>query len=89
MYSFPNLEPVCSMSGSHCCFLTCILVLQEAVGGLVLLPFKNFPQFAVIHTGKDFSVINEGDIDVFLEFPCITHNPMDVVSLISGSSAFS
>ena len=25
MYSFPNLEPVhCSMSGSNCCFLTCI-----------------------------------------------------------------
>ena len=32
MYSFPNLEPVhCSMSGSNCCFLTCIQVSQEAV----------------------------------------------------------
>ena len=30
-YSFPNLEPVhCSMSGSNCCFLTCIQVSQEA-----------------------------------------------------------
>ena len=29
--SFPNLEPVrCFMSGSNCCFLTCILVSQEA-----------------------------------------------------------
>ena len=29
-YSFPNLEPVhCSMSGSNCCFLTCIQVSQE------------------------------------------------------------
>ena len=31
-------------------------------------PFKNFPQFVVIHTAKGFS--NEAEIDVFLEFPC-------------------
>ena len=31
MYSFPNFEPVrCSISGSNCCFLTCIQVSQEA-----------------------------------------------------------
>ena len=31
MYSFPNLEPVCcSMSGSNCCFLTCLQIPQEA-----------------------------------------------------------
>ena len=31
MYSFPNFEPVhCSMSGSNCCFLTCIRISQEA-----------------------------------------------------------
>ena len=24
MYSFPNFELLCSMSGSNCCFLTCI-----------------------------------------------------------------
>ena len=29
-YSFSCLEPVCSMSSSHCCFLTCIQVSQEA-----------------------------------------------------------
>ena len=29
-YSFPDLEPVCcSMSGSNCCFLTCIQVSQK------------------------------------------------------------
>ena len=29
--SFPNMEPVCcSMSGSNCCFLTCIQIAQEA-----------------------------------------------------------
>ena len=31
MYSCPTLEPVhCSMSGSNCCFLTCIQISQEA-----------------------------------------------------------
>ena len=31
MYSFSYLEPVCcSMSGSNCCFLTCIQISQEA-----------------------------------------------------------
>ena len=29
--------------------------------------FKNFPQFVVIHTDKGFSVVNEEEIDVFLE----------------------
>ena len=37
MYSFPDLQPVCSMSSSNCCFLTCIQVSQEAgkLGGWV------------------------------------------------------
>ena len=49
--------------------------------------FKNFPQFVVIHTVKDFSVINEAE--VFLEFPCFFHDPMNAGNLISGFSAFS
>ena len=56
MYSFPNLEPVhCFMSGSNCCFLTCIQIYQET--GKVVWYFhllKNYPQFVVIHTVKDF-----------------------------------
>ena len=30
--------------------------------------FKNFPQFAVIHTVKGFSIVNEAEVYVFLEF---------------------
>ena len=30
--------------------------------------FQNFPQFVVIHTVKDFSVVSEAKVDVFLEF---------------------
>ena len=29
--------------------------------------FKNFLQFVVIHTVKGFSVVNEAEVDVFLE----------------------
>ena len=31
---------------------------------------KNFPQFVVIHTVKDFGVVNEAEIDVFLKLSC-------------------
>ena len=51
--------------------------------------FKNFPQFVVIHTIKDFSVVNEAEVDVFQKFSCFFYDPMDVGNLISGSSAFS
>ena len=50
---------------------------------------KNFPQFVVIHIVKGFSVINEAELDVFLEFSCFFYDPIDVGNLISGSSAFS
>ena len=78
------------MSGYNCCFLTCIQVSQEA-GKVVWCSFvfKNFPQFAVIHKVKGFSVVNEAEVDVFLEFPCFFYDPKDVGNLISGSSAFS
>ena len=37
---------------------------------------------------KGFSVVNETDF-FFLEFPCLAFDPVDVDSLISGSSSFS
>ena len=30
-------------------------------------PFKNFPQFVVIHTVKGFEIANKAEIDVFLD----------------------
>ena len=91
MYSSPNFESLCcSMSGSRCCFLTCIQVSQEA-GQVVWYShlLKNFPEFVVIHTVKGFSVGSEAEVDVFLEPSCFLDDPTDVCSLISGSSAFS
>jgi len=46
-------------------------------------------QFVVIHTVKGFSVVNEAEVDVFLESSCFFYDPMDVGNLISDSSAFS
>ena len=43
---------------------------------------KNFPQFVVIHIVKDFRVVNETEVDVFLEFSCFPYDPMDIVNLI-------
>ena len=51
--------------------------------------FKNFPQFVVICTVKGFSIVNEAEVDVFLEFPCFFYDPVDVGNLIFGCSAFS
>ena len=50
---------------------------------------KNFPQFVVIYTLKDFGIVNKAEIDVFLELSCFSDDPTDVGNLISGSSAFS
>ena len=51
--------------------------------------FLNFVLFFVIDTVIVFSVVNEADVDVFLEFPCFFYDPADVGNLISGSSDFS
>ena len=50
---------------------------------------KKFPQFVVIHIVKDISIVNEAEVDVFLEFSCFFCDLTDVGSLISGSSAYS
>ena len=89
------------MSSSNCCFLTCIQISQEA-GKVVWYShlFQNFPQFIVIHTKALACIVNEAEVDVFLEFSCLFYDPTDVDNLIlvplpflnptwtSGSSQF-
>ena len=43
----------------------------------------------MIHTDKGFGIVNEAEIDVFLELSCFFNGPKDAGNLISGSSAFS
>ena len=40
-------------------------------------------------TIKGFSIVNEAEVDAFLEFPCFLYDPTDVGNSISGSTAFS
>ena len=47
--------------------------------------FKNFPQFAVIHTVKDFSIVNKAEVNVFLKLSCFFNDPTDDGNLIFGS----
>ena len=92
MYSFPNSEPVhCSMSGSNCCFLTCIQILSGGrSGGLVFPSLSEFSTvLTVIHAVKLFGVVDKAEVDVFLELSCFFDDPGDGGNLISGSSAFS
>ena len=60
MYFFPDLELVCwSVSSSNCCFLTFIQVSQEVWYSHL---FKYLPQFVVIHTVKDFGIVNKAEV---------------------------
>ena len=42
----------------------------------------------MIHTIKGFSVVNEAEVDVFLEFSRFFYDPTDVGNLISGNLIF-
>ena len=82
----PNFEPVSgSMSGSNVASWPTYSFLRRQVrwsGTPISLRI-------LIHTVKGFSVVNEAEVDGFLEFPCLLYDPTDVGNLISGSSVFS
>ena len=90
MYSFPNFEPV---------IIPCLVLTGASSSAYRFLRrqvrWSGIPislrifQFVVIHTVKGFSIVNEGEVDVFLEFSCFFYNPMDVDNFLFGSSAFS
>ena len=51
--------------------------------------FKDIPQLLVVRTVKGLGIVNEAEVDVFLEFPCFLCDPTIVGNLISSSSTFS
>ena len=51
--------------------------------------FKSFPQFVMIHIVTDFSIVDEIEVDGFLEFPCFLYDPANIGTLMSSSSVFS
>ena len=70
-------------------FLTCIKFLRRQVKWPGIPISLRIFQFVVIHRVKAFSIVDEEEVDVFLESPCFFYDPADVGNLISGSSVFS
>ena len=53
------------------------------------ISFRIFLSYILIHTVKDFAIVNKAEVDAFLELSCFFDDPTDVGNLTSGSSAFS
>ena len=51
--------------------------------------YESFPRFITIHTVKGFSVVDETNVNVLLEFPRLLYDTVNVGNLTSGSSVFS
>ena len=51
--------------------------------------YSHFLKIVVTLLVKGFTIVNEAEIDVFLELSCFFSDPADVGNLISGSYAFS
>ena len=77
------------MTSSNCCFLTCIQISEEA-GQMVCYShlFQNSPHFIVILIVKGFDIVNEPEVDVFLEPSCWLNDPADVGNFISAFLPF-
>ena len=58
-------------------------------GGLVFPSLSEFSTVCCDPHSQGFGTVNKAEIDVFLELSCFFHDPADVGSLISHSSAFS
>ena len=72
-YPFPYFELVhCSMSGSDACFFTCIQISQETGNSLVFPSLEEFSTICCDSHSQRFSVVNEAEVDGFLEFPCFS-----------------
>ena len=76
------------MFSSNYCFLTCIQVSQE-LGKVVWYSHLLRIFHSCDHTLEGFSIVNEAEVDVFLELSCFFYDPTDVNNLNSCSSTFS
>ena len=76
----------CSMSDCNCCFLTHIQISQEA--GQVVWYSHLFKNFSICwNPHEDISVVNEAELNVFLELLCFLHDSVNIDNLISCSPA--
>ena len=56
---------------------------------MVFLSLEEFSTVCCDPHSQGFGVVNEAEVDIFLEFSCFFDDPVDVSNMISGSSAFS
>ena len=75
--------PIWNQSIVPCLFLTIVSwpayrFLRRQVRWSGIPISKNFPQFVMIHAVKGFSVVNEPEVGVFLEFSCLFYDPVNV-----------
>ena len=91
-----NQFPIWSQSIVPCLVLTVVswpayrfLRRQIRCSGILSPEEWQIFEFVVIHTVKGFIIVNEAEVDDFLEFSYFCYHPMVVGNLISGSSAFS
>ena len=85
---FPCWTSLLSMSGFNSCVLTCIHVSQNT-GKVVWYSHLGWFSIVCCDPHKSFSVVDEAEVDIFLEFSSFLHDPTNVGNLISGSCAFS
>ena len=58
-------------------------------GGLVFPSLEEFSTVCWDPQNQRLGIVNQAEVDVFLELSCFFDDPTDVGNLISGSSAFS
>ena len=63
------------MSSSNFGFLTAYRFLRRQIRWSGISISLRIFQFVVIHTVKGFSVVNEAEVDVFLQTPCFLYDP--------------
>ena len=66
------------MSGSNCYSLSAYRFHRRQVRWSGIPISLRIFQFVVSHTVKDFSIVNEAEVDVFLEFSYFFYDPVDV-----------
>ena len=87
--------PSCNKSVVPCPVLTVaswsayIFLRRQVRWSVILISFKHFPQFVVIHIVNGFCIVNEGEVDFFSEILLLFQWSTDLDNLTSGSSAFS
>ena len=77
-----NVQPCrtpfsCSMCGSVASWPAYRFFRRKIRWSGITISLRIF-QLVVIHTVKGISLVNEVEVDIFLELPCFLHDPLDV-----------